>query len=206
MALTAVCGGVGWVTDRVAVHAGYEFPSFGYLAGELVWKLATLGVLVWAVRRYDHQRLDARAAGIARGAPDAPRSTYPARLAIGVLVVAIVVNSLYGSSASSTDSFGPTHKAGALLIVAQLLIRYPLTVLVEEAFFRGVLQPRLGPPGPVLAALLWGGYHLQQVPTIPSIVVFGIVLGFIRWRSGNVRATGLIHYVSNAVFFITGYT
>lgn len=91
------------------------------------------------------------------------------------------------------------------LAVAELLIRYPLTVIAEEAMFRGWMQPRLGRNGPVLSALLWAVYHLQQVSTIPTLVLFGLALGAVRWWRGNVRSSGLLHYASNAVFFVSTY-
>jgi hypothetical protein len=57
----------------------------------------------------------------------------------------------------------------------------------------------------VIAALLWGAYLLEQVSTIPSLVLFGILLELVRWWLGNVRLTGIVHYASDALFFTTTY-
>jgi membrane protease YdiL (CAAX protease family) len=78
-------------------------------------------------------------------------------------------------------------------------------VFAEEAFFRGWLQPRLGRHGPVLSAVLWGGYHLQQTSTIPSLILFGLALGALRWWRGTVRIGAGFHFVGDAAFFLSTY-
>lgn len=40
---------LGFVTDFGARALGWNFPSTGYLVGELIWKLGTALVLAWAV-------------------------------------------------------------------------------------------------------------------------------------------------------------
>ena len=203
LALTLVAGGVGWCTDRIAVHAGWTFPSFGYLIGEVVWKLASLGVLLWALRRYERAPLQLATIGL--GPDEAPTETFPTGPFFLVLAVALVLAATVGTPATRASAYSPARHAGLGLAVTELVIRYPLTVFSEEALFRGWLQPRLGRYGPILSALLWAIYHLQQASTIPSLVVFGLLLGGLRWLNGNVRLTSVIHYVSNAVFFITTY-
>jgi membrane protease YdiL (CAAX protease family) len=84
-------------------------------------------------------------------------------------------------------------------------LRYPLTIVSEEAMFRGWMQPRLGRNGPLLSALLWAVYHLQQAAPIPSLILFGLVLGFVRWWTGNIRVGGVLHYLGDAGFFISTY-
>jgi membrane protease YdiL (CAAX protease family) len=115
------------------------------------------------------------------------------------------LSALVGSSAGNAHAYGSVRHVGVGLAAAELLIRYPATVLAEEALFRGWLQPRLGRNGPVTAAVLWGMYHLQQISTIPSIIGFGLILGLIRWWTRTIRVTGVLHYLSNAVFYVTNY-
>ena len=201
-----MAGAVGWLTDRLAVHAGWKFPSFGYLGAELIWKLATLAILAAALRHWEDQAITLETTGFAPSDHSAAARRYPLRACAVVLMLAIVLSVTVGTSATQGSAFGTVHTAGIALVLAEILIRYPLTVFCEEAFFRGWLQPRLGPNGPVLSAVLWGVYHLQQTSTIPSVVIFGVVLGALRWRQGNVRTTAFIHYLSNTVFFLTTYT
>jgi membrane protease YdiL (CAAX protease family) len=203
-ALTIVAGSVGWATDRVAVHAGATFPSFGYLVGEVVWKVWTLAVLAWATRRFEGRGPDAVTAGLTVD-PDEVRHAYPWRGALAVGALAGVAAATVGSSSTSAGSYGQVRHVGIALVLAELLIRYPLTVLAEEAFFRGWLQPRLGASGPIASSVLWGMYHLQQAGTMPSLVLLGLVLGFLRSRTGTVRVTAAVHYVANAAFFVVNY-
>lgn len=199
-----VAGVIGWAADRIAVHAGSLFPSSGYLLAEIVWKLATLGIMAWGLWRFERRRLDLAAMGFGtRRTLDGP--PFPLGLFLIVLVGAVILWVTVGSSATSGSSYGKVHHVGTALIIGETLVRYPLTAFVEEGFFRGWLQPRLGRQGPVLAAVLWGVYHLQQVSTIPSLVVFGLALGALRWWLGNVRLTTAIHYVSDITFFAATY-
>jgi membrane protease YdiL (CAAX protease family) len=203
IAVTLPVALLGLITDRLARWMGWDFPSVGYLVGELIWKAGTLGVLFWAIRHIDHDPVDRDTLGLSGSA--ASRDRFPTVLALLVGVVAVGVSALVGSSAGSASSFGTVHHAGLALGLAELLVRYPLTVMAEETFFRGWMQPRLGSDGPVLAALLWAAYHLQQVATIPSLVIVGLFLGLLRWMTGNVRLSGVLHYISDAAFFISTY-
>lgn len=136
------------------------------------------------------------------GRPTA-RQAFPCLLAFTTALAAAIAASTVGVSATAGSTYGSSHHVGLALALAELIVRYPISVLTEEAMFRGWMQPRLGPNGPVIAALLWGAYHLQQVSTIPSLVLFGILFGLVRWWLGNVRLTGIVHLASNALFFIT---
>jgi membrane protease YdiL (CAAX protease family) len=202
--MTLVAGAVGWLTDRAAVHAGSRFPSGGYLIGELVWKAWTFAVLIWVLRRLGHGPVSLESLGLKKDRAQ-PREPFPFVLAVLVGAGAVALSMTVGSSATSSNSYGGSHHVGVGLAIAEIVVRYPLTVLVEEAFFRGFMQPRLGRNGPVFSALLWGLYHLQQASTIPSIVVFGLILGLIRWWTRTVRVTGTLHYLSNAAFFVGNY-
>jgi len=161
-------------------------------------------VLIWAFGRFERRSIDAEGVGL-RASPSAAPLGFPATLALVVGAAAVGLSLLVGSSAGNASAYGTVDHVGVGLALAELLVRYPATVLAEEAFFRGWLQPRLGRDGPVIAAVLWGLYHLQQIATIPSIIVFGLILGWIRWRTQTIRITGLMHYLSNAIFFITNY-
>jgi len=201
--LTLAAGLLGLLTNRSARALGWRFPSTGYLVGELIWNAGTLGLLFWAIRHVTRERIDSGNLGLS-GRPHR-RSPYPVGLAVVVGAVATVAAIVSSTSATNASTYGRVHHVGLALGLAEIIVRYPLTVIAEEALFRGWMQPRLGRNGPVLSALLWAGYHLQQVATIPSLVIFGLVLGFIRWHRGNVRGTGVLHYCSDAIFFLFNY-
>ena len=202
--LTLVAGGVGWFTNRAAIHAGWHFPSAGYLGAELVWAASTFGLLIWAVRRLDDRAIDFETVGL-RATATTSRPGFPVALAIIVGAAAFGVSAIVGSSATNGATYGSVRQVGLGLAAAELLVRYPISVFVEEAFFRGWMQPRLGRYGPVLSALLWAAWHLQQISTIPSLILFGLVLGFLRWWTGTIRVSGILHYLSNAAFFVSTY-
>jgi hypothetical protein len=137
---------------------------------------------------------------------EAQRRTRKAVAGIAVAIVLYLPLSFLGTSAGNPSAYGSVHRASLALLLSQLLVCYPITVFAEETFFRGWLQPRLGPWGPIASALLWSSYHLEQWRTIPSLIPLGIILGVICWWTGNVRSSSVVHYLSNAVFFLTSYT
>jgi hypothetical protein len=98
-----VAGGAGWLTDRAAVHAGWRFPSTGYLVGELVWKAWTFAVLVWAVSRLEGHSIDAETADL-RAAPSAFLERFPVALALVVGAAAFGLSTLVGSSAGNANA------------------------------------------------------------------------------------------------------
>lgn len=182
---------------------GWDFPSLGYSAGIIVWKLGTLAVLVYALRRYENRGVDADALGLAPAASRSEvvarsRVAVPALIGSGALFFLISNLPGVGTSAGSAQAYGSVTKVGTGLLLFELVVRYPLTVFAEEAFFRGFLQPRLTWAAPVLSGVLWAGHHFQQASTILSLVPLGAALGIIRWWTGDIRASAGVHYVSNA--------
>ena len=164
----------------------------------------TLAVLVWASRRLARCPLDVRSIGLSSD-PSTTRHPFPLATAILVALVALGFSLTIGSSSGNASAYGTVRHVGFGLALGELVVRYPISAFVEEAFFRGWLQPRLGRQGPVLVALLWAIYHLQQISTIPSLVLYGLVLGFVRWWTRTIRMSGIIHYVGNAIFFVSNY-
>ncbi len=208
LVLALVTGAVGYTTDALTTRHGWHFPSFGYFAGEIVWKLTTLGVMLVAIRLVEHHSFNSVMVGLKRDPVEttSARSRAPRALLglVGAGALAVVVSRLFHVSASNASAYGAVRHVGVGLAVAEIAVRYPLTVLAEETLFRGWLQPRL-PMGPVASSVLWGAYHLQQVRTIPSLIPLGIGLGVIRWWTGDVRASGIVHYLSNVAFFVGNY-
>ena len=89
------------------------------------------------------------------------------------------------------------------VLVVALLVAAPV---VEEVFFRGFLFKGLaasavGAGGAILlTSLLWAGIHLQyDVYGKGLIFTVGLFLGVVRWRTGSVTLTVMLHGMINAV-------
>jgi membrane protease YdiL (CAAX protease family) len=206
--ITALAGIPGTLLFAGASALGWSFPSWGRWAAETFLGLIQLGLLA-ALVAAEGGRPNGRSMGVARG----PRPLAPLPLASVVAIVLlpivgfVVLPALLGGSVASGSTYGPTADATVALTLAMVLVRYPVTVLAEEALFRGWLQPRLTWAPPVLSGILWGGYHVfvQPVSTVPSLICFGIALGLSRRWTGDVRLTGTIHYLLDAGFFLLNY-
>ena len=78
--------------------------------------------------------------------------------------------------------------------------------IVEEAlfrgfFFRGIQCSKLGAPGAIIiTSVLWSALHLQyDTFEIATIFVFGLLLGCVRWQTGSLYLTIILHSLSNLV-------
>ena len=204
--IAGAAGLCGFALDSAARRLGWSYPSLGSSAALLAWGTATLGLVRYGVRRYDSDKPWVTAIGLTGGRQRSElwRRTPVALFGLaGAGALSIVMDRLpFGQALVGAEAFGDAQKVGAGVLLTELLVRYPTTVFAEEALFRGWLQPRM-PAGVLVSALLWAGFHLQQIPTIPALIPFGIALGTIRWWSGNIRATLAVHYLGNAVFLLT---
>jgi membrane protease YdiL (CAAX protease family) len=96
------------------------------------------------------------------------------------------------------QGLGPTGIA--LLIFAAVI----LAPIGEETLFRGVLLPWLrrfvGVDAAVwISAVIFGIGHLRYGFYLSTIVVYGLVLGWARLKTGNLRASIVLHMIINAV-------
>lgn len=206
IAIAGVAGITGFALDAVARSDGWSYPSVGSSAALTLWGLATITITGIAIRATGEQ-LTPSLLGLE---PTQQHNTRPrtplALVGLGAsLGLMILVDQLgIGAVATGRDAYSSTHQVAAVVLLIELLIRYPITVLAEEALFRGWLQPRL-PAGVLVSALLWAGFHLQQIPTIPALIPFGIALGTLRWWTGSIRVPLAVHYLANATFLLTAY-
>lgn len=81
-----------------------------------------------------------------------------------------------------------------------------LAPLFEETLFRGVLLPVLGrhwgpSVGVITSALLFGLAHLSLGELMP-LTVLGAGLGLLRWQSGRLGASVLLHALWNSLTFL----
>ena len=100
------------------------------------------------------------------------------------------------------QSYGTAAAAGWLpaMLGAAILI----APAGEEAMFRGFLfrgwarSPRAVWPAIVVISALWAGLHIQYDWTgILQIFLIGLFLGWMRWRSGSLPLTFLLHALFN---------
>lgn len=92
-----------------------------------------------------------------------------------------------------------THGIALLVLALLLAVGAPL---VEELFFRGLLQRalvrRLGPaPGIVVGAVVFGLTHFDVLGLL-GLAVFGVVLGVLAHRTGRLGPGIVAHVVFNA--------
>jgi membrane protease YdiL (CAAX protease family) len=75
--------------------------------------------------------------------------------------------------------------------------------IAEEIFFRGVIQRSLvgrlgGPLGVLLAALLFGAFHVDP-PQAVGAAVLGLSLGYVTWKTKSVIPAMISHAANNAL-------
>jgi membrane protease YdiL (CAAX protease family) len=99
-----------------------------------------------------------------------------------------------------------TKSPGAIIFIAALAIT--AAPIFEELFFRGLLQPLLSKSfgsaiGILLTAILFGALHLPEYSQVwqygVAIIIVGIVLGYVRARSGSLIPSTIMHGCFNAV-------
>ncbi len=89
------------------------------------------------------------------------------------------------------------------LIVMTVVNAVVIAPLVEELVLRGVLLPvvakglRSSWQGIVVTALLFGMIHYSVPQTVPSLTLFGIILGYAYAKSGSLVLPILIHAIFN---------
>jgi membrane protease YdiL (CAAX protease family) len=96
-------------------------------------------------------------------------------------------------------------------VIALMLFGILVAPLVEEMMFRGFLYPliarRFGiATGVIVTGLLFGAMHAQQLGgawgQISLLMGVGIILTWVRARTGTVTASYLVHLGYNSLLFI----
>jgi uncharacterized protein len=132
-------------------------------------------------------------------------------LAIGVTILAILKTFL-NNVADTNFAIGAYHGALSngtlLLLLVSIIIWEPV---FEELAFRGFIfrgwSQRLGPVTTiVLTSALFGLSHVQYSWQGTSFLVgFGLVLGWVRWRTGSLVAPLFLHFTVNFItMMLTG--
>jgi membrane protease YdiL (CAAX protease family) len=132
-------------------------------------------------------------------------------LLIGVLAIAALIATLEGISYLAgfdivspfqSEAFSTARAAGWVLPLALAIV--VVGPVGEEILFRGFLFRGWVVPGArgivavVVIALLWAGMHLQyDWFGIGQVFSTGLVLGWLRWRSGSTALTIVLHMLVN---------
>jgi CAAX protease family protein len=131
------------------------------------------------------------------------------KLGIGMLVVLIAAGDalLYLSGRDVVTAFqvqSYTTAAAAGWLPAMFAAAILIAPAGEEAVFRGFLfrgwtrSPRAIWPAIILISILWAMLHIQYDWTgVLQIFVIGLFLGWMRWRSGSLVLTFLLHALFN---------
>lgn len=109
------------------------------------------------------------------------------------------------------SSVTSAHTSSELLILIFGISAVP--AIAEEAFFRGFIQTNIersgkGKPRPYLAiaitALLFGAMHMSPL-NLPGLVTMGAVLGWLAYRTADLRVSMLAHAMNNGLIVLATY-
>lgn len=105
-----------------------------------------------------------------------------------------------------TDAFTPIADQPFILMLALIAL---LPAVFEELVFRGIfykgIRDNWGDKAAIiLSAITFSLMHLSIYRVIPTLTM-GLILGFVRWRSGSILLCSLIHFVYNGLAFSTMY-
>ena len=109
--------------------------------------------------------------------------------------------------------FNPAHGTTDLGMLAKLfligiIIDGLIAPTMEEIFFRGYLLPRmefLGGWAPIINGAFFGLYHFWQPHNLIALVVVGIILSFVVWKTKNVYLGIALHCSINILGALAGY-
>lgn len=97
-----------------------------------------------------------------------------------------------------------TDPLGVVLVILVVAIAAPI---IEELFFRGLvmrsIEKRLGPAWAiVLSGLVFGATHFELLQ-LPALAGFGMVLGYLAWRTDRLGPSIVAHMAFNGVAVAT---
>ena len=173
----------------------YQWATF---AGALV-QYGIMLILIFAISRGFNRSL------LALEPPTSWRRA--ALLAVGALVAIIAVNAVLSTFLDAGNEQGLVPDAWdssrAAPFLANAVVVTLVAPFVEELLYRGlgfgVLAPFVGPwPAIVITGVAFGLAH-GLVLGLPILSIFGIVLCWLRWRTGSVYPGMIVHAIFNAM-------
>jgi len=119
--------------------------------------------------------------------------------------VAASVTQLFVPDLTSTaaDAAGEIQDSGRLVIVTFALMVMVGAPIVEELFFRGLFYGAVRKAGVsalwtiVITATVFAGFHIEPLRFF-VLLPTGLVLGWVRWKTGSTAAAMVTHGVVNA--------
>ena len=119
--------------------------------------------------------------------------------------IAAVITQLFvpDLSSSAADAAAEIEESGRLVIVVFALLIMVGAPIVEELFFRGLFYGAVRKAGAsalwtvIITAVVFAGFHIE--PTRFFVLLpTGLVLGWVRWKTGSTAAAMVTHGVVNA--------
>ena len=109
--------------------------------------------------------------------------------------------------------FNPSYGAQsletlAMVFLAGIVIDGLIGPIAEELFFRGYLLSRmehLKGWAPIINGAFFGLYHFWQPHNLIALVIIGIILSYIVWKTKNVYIAIVVHCAINIFGAVGGY-
>lgn len=205
LVLSAVLAGIVFVTGRPLAESAKMSSAPVFIAVTAIYAMVVLGVYLFAVRR----------PGSSWGqlgfrpfdwwwAPLAPVLTTLQLMGMALINLVLVLPFTDGAfenpqieQITGGMSLTPTDFAVLLVLIAII------APIAEEIFFRGMLYPvmrqRWGAPVAITAnALAFALLHVIPI-LLPGLFFVGLILAWVRERSGSIGPTILMHALQNAL-------
>lgn len=191
-----------FVTTVLGVEAGESLISPPiYVLGVGIYLAVLAGIYLFAARRVGWRALGVRATASRNFLIVLPLFFIGmiALMAVnGLLTLALgSFENPQADSITGGRALSPAELAAGLLLIAGL------APLVEELFFRGMVYPliraRMGAlPAIGLSALLFALVHFVPL-LLPSLFLVGVLLAYLRERSGSIWPSVLYHILQNSL-------
>ena len=189
-----VSGAPGSMADYVA--AGQRFEHVWGLVGQHLG-LGVLTLVLLAIMRFLHRRDPRWLWSVSPG--------VRWRYLMACLLVAVPV---FGAGLLSGGLSAWHPQQGALGWIVAIALTSPLQAIAEEVLFRGYLLQAMGMAvrheafAVVASAVLFAVFHgTQNTWLFASRLGFGLLAGFLVWRTGGLEAPIAAHIVNNLLAF-----
>lgn len=188
--------------SALGIEAGQALVSpVVYLVGVAIYLAVIVGVYLFAARRAGWAAVGVRGASWTSFALVLP-------LFVIEIIALVLVNSLVGVLAGGfenpqVDALTGGEAISALELGMLFVLVAGLVPFAEELFFRGMFYPvlrrRLAPaPAILLNAALFSVAHVF-VLLLPGLFVVGLLLAYLRERSGSIWPGVLLHALQNGL-------
>jgi Type II CAAX prenyl endopeptidase Rce1-like len=190
---------------------GWDFPSWQETSIEIAWMLGLVVIMfVGFLLTSGHPPAVADVGLVESDVAPSDRRRRRRAAALGIVLCALALGPL-AALAGSGNSSNPTHLNSAMtpaLLVVTFVVRWPISVIAQQVFFFGWLQPRLGPDrrGIPIAVALFVASHAGTPTLLLIMIPIGIAFALERWQTGSVRAGIVTHYAINIALFALSAT